>query len=53
MLKVGIDGCQNQGNGNWDKNKSIFYFLLSVHPAHRLKMSTNLPAKKQEGDKPA
>ncbi|CAH3185032.1 unnamed protein product [Porites lobata] len=38
MLKVGIDGCQNQVN---------------VHPAHKLKMSTNLPAKKQEGDKPA
>ncbi|CAH3124319.1 unnamed protein product [Porites lobata] len=38
MLKVGIDGCQNQVN---------------VHPAHNLKMSTNLPAKKQEGDKPA
>ena len=27
MLKVGIDGCQNQVNGNWDKNKLIF--LLS------------------------
>ena len=25
MLKVGIDGCQNQVNGNWDKNKSIFF----------------------------
>ena len=27
MLKVGIDGCQNKVNGNWDENKSIF--LLS------------------------
>ena len=24
MLKVGIDGCQNQVNGNWDENETIF-----------------------------
>ena len=28
MLKVGIDGCQNQVNGNWDKNKFILYRTL-------------------------
>ena len=43
MLKVGIDGYQNQVNGNWDKNKSIF--LLSFVSTSR--------SQAQDVDKPS
>ena len=43
MLKVGIDGCQNQVNGNWDKNETIF--LLSFVSTSR--------SQAQDVDKPS